>query len=184
MKNYLKHIAGAKALCAIAFLLPLLSSAQYPSIQLGFTKDDTVKVCKAVVMNSASEPAADVSVNFFVKRFFGLLPVGGSVSTDEHGVAKVNFPANIPVDEEGNVKVIVRMEDDEAVTTEAIAPWGIKNMKEDLSKKNALWASRSNIAIALMFVSNLIIVAIWGVMIYIVYLVYFRIPRVGTKIHT
>lgn len=178
MNKYIKNkIQGL--LISSALLLPLFIQAQYPSIKLSFIIQDTVKVCKAVVMNSETEPAKEVSVAFFVKRFFGMLPIGTSVSTDENGVAIVKYPLTVPVDDKGNVVVIAQLEDDESVAAEANSPWGLKKSLEDVAKKNALWAPRSNVALTLMLISNLIIIAIWGVMAYIVYLVFFKIRKVG-----
>ncbi len=179
MKKHVKYSLGMKAILFGALLMPLFTMAQYPTIKLSFEMVDTVKFCKAVVMNSATEPATEVSVNFFVKRFYGLLPIGASTSTDENGVAKVNFPVTVPLDEQGKVEVIARLEDDETVISEGAAPWGIQRKVEDMSKQNEIWAPRSNVALSLIVASNLIILVIWGVMAYVVYLVYFRIPKVG-----
>ncbi|MDP1727565.1 MAG: hypothetical protein Q8M15_12340 [Bacteroidota bacterium] len=180
MNKYLKYMIP-EILLSSALLLPLFTCAQYPSIKLSFIIQDTVKVCKAVVMNSETEPAKDVSVAFFVKRFFGMLPIGTSVSTDEKGVATVNYPLSVPADDKGNVVVVVRLEDDESIAAEANSPWGIKISPEDVAKKNALWAPRSNVALTLMLISNLIIIAIWGVMAYIVYQVFYKIRKIGMQ---
>lgn len=184
MNKYVKYHIMKKALFTFVLLIPLFSIAQYPSIKLSFITEDTVKICKAVVMKSETEPAAEVGVTFFVKRFFGMLPIGSAVTTNEQGEAKVNFPVTIPADEKGNVVIVASLEDDSEVAAEATTAWGAKLKSEDLTKQNALWAPRSNVAITLMVVSNLIIVAIWGVMAYIVYLVFFRIPKTGMNTHT
>ncbi len=184
MRKYINYIIPEKALLLVALLVPLCSMAQYPTIKLSFVTEDTLKVCKAVVMNSATEPGTELGVTFFVKRVLGLLPIGNSVATDENGVAKVNFPVSIPVDENGIVTVMARLEDNEEVAVEAISPWGMKRNTEDVSSQNAIWSSRSNVAITLMIISNLIIVGIWGVMAYVVYLVFFRIPKVGLNNQT
>ncbi len=178
MNTYIKNRLQVILFGSVLFM-PIFTQAQYPSIKLSFVTEDTVKVCKAVVMNSETEPASEVSVVFFVKRFFGMLPIETSVSTNEKGVAIVKYPLTVPVDDKGNVTVVARLEDDESVAAEANSPWGIKINPEDVAKKNALWAPRSNVALTLMLVSNLIILAIWGVMAYIVYQVFFKIRQLG-----
>src|ERR1043166_2889673 len=164
-------------LCSVALVVPFYSQADPQSIKLSFVMEDTVKMCQALVLDEAGKPAAEVSVNFFVKRFFGLLPVGEAASTDANGMARVNFPLTIPEDDKGGVSIIASLDDDEDIKSEAVSTWGIKRKTDDATNQKALWASRSNVPTYLMLATNFTIIVIWGTMFYLIYQLFFRLRK-------
>ncbi len=150
-------------------------------LKLSFAKEDSLNVCKVNVV-SEGQPVAEVSVKLFVKRLFGLLPVGEE-STDETGVASFEVPNDIPADASGKLTIIAKIEDDENyenVETEAAVNWGVI-IKDDDSVKldRSLSASRENAPIYFIIVSNLIIAGIWGTIFYVILQV-FKIKRISS----
>ncbi|MFA6261471.1 MAG: NrfD/PsrC family molybdoenzyme membrane anchor subunit [Bacteroidia bacterium] len=166
----------------VALILPGMLHAQEYTVSLTLGKEDTVKVCQALV-TADGLPAEEQGVKFYVKRFFGLLPLGPAVYTDENGIAKTNFLLNLPGDSAGNLNVVASLEDDEEVLDEATAPWGFINKPQIVNDQKALWASRTNVPTYFIIVSNLIIVAIWIGMFYVMYLLFYKIRQSGIDIH-
>lgn len=180
----MKSIKNLFIISLIAFVIPVFSFAQEneAKITLNFVKEGDGNVCKAVV-TSQDKPVKDVTVKLFVQRLFGLLPVGDGIATDENGVAAFNFPKDIPCDNNCKIGVIAKIEDDEKfgnVLAKGEVDWGVKR---EISKteivERSLSASRERAPIYFMVASDLIIVAIWGTLIYIIFQV-FKIKRISS----
>ena len=150
-------------------------------IELNFSKEDTLNICKATV-TSEGQPVAEVSVKLGIKRLFGLLPAG-ETTTDESGVASFELPNDVPGDSKGNLVIVAKIEDDENYENTEVQKeinWGaIKKEKENDKMMRALWASRENAPFYFIIASNLIILGIWGTIIYVVLQV-FKIKRISS----
>ena len=150
-------------------------------LTISFTQIDSVNVCKALV-TSDEKGVKDVSVKLFVHRLFGLLPVGEAVSTDENGIAIFKFPSDIPAESNGKLSVIAKVEDDDnygSLDAKGEINWGIvKNLSGSEKMERSLSASRERAPIYFMVTSDLIILGIWGTLIYIVFQV-FKIKRIS-----
>ncbi len=146
---------------------------------LSFEMEDSTKVCKVQVI-SEEKPVSEVAVKIYVQRLFSQLPVGDDATTDENGIAKINFPEDIPGDEKGNLTVIAKIEDDEnygTLETKENINWGIPKVKaEEMGR--SLYASRENAPIYFIVVSNLIILGIWGTLIYVITQI-FKIKKIS-----
>lgn len=156
-------------------------AAQDPEAKLVMTFDteDSVRMCK-VAVTSADTAVAEVEVKLYVKRLFSLLPVGSATATDEDGVASFEFPDNIPADLDGKLTVIAKIEDDENFGNAEIQSqigWGIPR-KDSGEMGRSLSSSRANAPIYFIVVSNLIIIGIWGTLIYVILQV-FKIKKLG-----
>jgi len=173
----------ANFLVFIALLLPALkSSAQdekKATMTLSFIRQDSVKLCNATVL-SDKIPVKGTDVHFYIKRSFSLLPVGKAIETDENGEASVNLPMDIPGDQNGNVIVVAKIEDDDNfgnVETSAGIKWDVLPDKHnDTWGSRSLSASREKAPMFLIIASNLIIAVIWGTIFYVV-LQIFRIRK-------
>lgn len=159
----------------------LFAQDKQAELKLDFTKEDSVNVCNVNVV-SEGKPAAEVTVKLFVKRLFGLLSLG-EIATDESGVARFEVPADIPGDAKGVYKIIAKIEDDENIeNTEAQNDinWGVirsKSLKKD--HERSLSASRGQAPVYFIIISNLIIILIWGTIIYCILQV-FKIKRISS----
>lgn len=138
-------------------------------ITLSFDVVDSVKTCKALV-TSGDAPVKEVEVKLYVKRLFSLLPIGGAVATDEEGIASFEFPNDIPADMDGKLTVIAKTEDDENVGTieaSATSDWGIPRGGNEILERS-LSGSRSKAPWIFIIASNVIIIGIWGTLIYVI----------------
>jgi hypothetical protein len=146
---------------------------------------DSIKTVIANVWEKDStgqkNPQEKVEIGFFVERPLSPLPIGGSSRTDEKGVASMVFPDDLPGDEEGNIKVLVRiLESDDYGTVEVSENmvWGTPTLIVDSDTQRSLWASSANAPITLLIFINSLIVGVWGVIFYILYKV-FQIRKIG-----
>ena len=181
MKKYIRSKIFRYQLLAILISIPFYLFAQDgdQTIKLTLTQNDSAKVCTAVVLNKDSKPAQAVAVNFYIKRSVGLLPIASMEKTDENGEASTIFPKSIPGDSLGNVTVIARLEDDEAIMDQKIISWGTKVKYSNEIDQRTLWGSRSNAPTYLIIISNAIILGIWGTMGYILFQLFFKIRKRG-----
>ena len=129
-------------------------------------------------------PQEKVGIRFLVDRPLGELPLSEEyISTDSKGFASVNFPNDLPGDFEGNVKIIVRIDDhDDYGTIEeyGILRWGIPTLIHDETIVRSLWASGANAPFLLLLLVNGLILGVWGILLYILYEIYI-ISRLGEK---
>jgi hypothetical protein len=131
-------------------------------------------------------PAAGVEMKIFIKRQFGRLPVGEeSYTSDDNGKVEMDFTvANVPGDASGKITVGAFVEDNEdfgnLVVTKDV-PWGAPLVvKHDEFNDRTLWATRDKTPVWLLIFPNLIIVVVWGLIVYLL-LQILRIRRIGKE---
>jgi len=114
------------------------------ALVMEFMEGDSLNLVTAkvyeILENGEQTPAREIKVNFYVKRYFADMLIGGSRNyTDEQGSVSITFPEGIP-GEEGVLRVVARVEDTEykpVEQTQEVA-WGTK--KETYwNEKRALW---------------------------------------------
>lgn len=142
--------------------------------------------------DSAGEsiPQEDVEIEFLVERPLSPLPImdvfnpsddEGNTFTDKNGNISLNFPDDLPGDIDGNLQILIRIvEHDDYGTVEVsdIKQWGVPTVINDLTLKRSLWASSANAPISLLIFINSLILAVWGIIFYIVYKI-FHIRKLG-----
>lgn len=121
------------------------------------------------------KPAADIKVGVYVKRYFGLLPIGGNrIYTDKEGNICVNFPEDLPGnDASGNLDVIVQVEDMdyETIVAEENIDWGIAKPVYDFDGIYALWRTNDHQPWWMVFMFVGIGGGIWLVIFYVLLLI-------------
>lgn len=156
----------------------ILAFAQDSKISLSTATEDSTFIIKATV-TAGDSAMKEVGVKFFAQRTFKPLPLGGTATTDENGVATLTFPVDLPGDSGGNVQVIAQLEDDDAIESQISVPWGKKVSHFTERNERALWASRPKAPWYLILAANTIIAGVWGTMLYIVFLIFFRLKKAG-----
>ena len=143
--------------------------SQETKMTLNFTVEDSVKKCNVSV--TANDTAVkEVEVKLYVKRLYSLLPIGKAAVTDETGNATFDFPNDIPADLNGKLLEIAKVEDPAAEVSKEVN-WGVPRA-EIAPLERSLAASREKAPYYLMIVSNLIIIGIWGTLLFVVWEVY------------
>ena len=120
------------------------------------------------------EAVPDVELKFFVKRYFGRLPIGEDFyNTDESGRAELEFESTLPGDAEGNIQLGAIIEDNEEFgTISALTQqkWGVPLIDDNREfESRTLWATRDKTPYWLLIFPNLIILGVWGIIGYLVF---------------
>ena len=138
MKNrrniWLKIITGVLVAGPMVFFQNLhaqdSTEAAKAAIVLSFSVEDSVKQVKAKVTRTNADgqtiPAAVVEIYVYVKKSFGLLPLGDPQTTDENGEVSFEFPGDLPGDATGTVTVVAKFEEHEelgSMETSATVKW-------------------------------------------------------------
>ena len=158
------------------------------NLDVRFVIEDSVKQIHVLVSETDSIgieiPQEDVEIKFLVDRPLSPLPIGGEFNTtDEEGKVSMDFPNDLPGDEEGFLNVFVRIienEDYGTVEISEVRQWGIPVSFTDDTLKRSLWASGANAPLSLIIFINSVIVVVWMILFFIVYKI-FRIRKLGLK---
>lgn len=169
MKKY-KFIIGL--FLALSFGLRSNAQEKTANMRISFEKVDSASTVCKVLVTSEDKPLAEVAVKLYVERLFGLLPIKDEVTSDENGIAIFEFPTNIPLNENGLLNVIAKVEDDDNYGSfEANAETTI-GVKPDLSfltkRERSISAGRDRAPIYFIIASIVLISGIWGTLIYVV----------------
>ncbi|MFT7605534.1 MAG: hypothetical protein ACI8VT_003129 [Saprospiraceae bacterium] len=127
-------------------------------------------------------PMEEVEARIYVKRLFGLLPLTeGFETTNEEGILSLEFPDDIPGDENGNLAIVAQVEDHDefgSLRSTKQIDWGVPLKEDEHELDRELWSARSNAPILLILISNILIIGIWGIIGYIVFLL-IKINKIG-----
>jgi hypothetical protein len=151
-------------------------------VTVSFEEDEESKTVIAKALDKDGVPIEDLEMYFFVERTLSLLPIGDDFYfTDEDGIIEVEFPMDLPGDENGNVTIVTKiMESDEYndLSVESVKQWGIPIVIEDpKNEKRSLWAAAANAPMSLILIICSLILAVWYVICYILYKLY-RISKI------
>lgn len=145
------------------------------NIDLSFHQTDSLKQITAIALEQdcvgQEIPIEGLDIYFYVQRSFSLLPIGSVFNTtDESGKVEIDFPLDLPGDENGNIILIVKVEDSPPyrdTTLKKNISWGVPLVINNQENKRTLWAASSNAPLSLIFLVNSILLVVWGLIIYI-----------------
>lgn len=172
----------------INYLRVLVDPSAIPppkNVKLEVLTGEEIKTITASVLSgdSLKQPIAEVDVHFYVQTDFGLMRLGEpSNYTGPDGKVKVVFPENIVGDTEGNVKLVVKIENNFLYNdTELLVEkkWGKPLVShEDEFQGRSLFGARDKSPVWLLLLANGILVAVWAVILFVI-INLFRIKREG-----
>jgi cytochrome c5 len=133
--------------------------------------------------DSGKLPLSEVDIHFYIKRGFGMMRIGDlSNYTGANGKVKIVFPEKIVGDIDGNVELLVKVENNflyNDAQLSIIKKWGSPLLShEEKFNNRALWGSRDKSPIWLLLLANGIIASVWAVIAYVVYNL-IRIKKAG-----
>jgi hypothetical protein len=169
------HLNIAAFILLLAMQLPvqrLFAQEQKTAVlKLSFSNTDSTKTVVAT-LTADSLPLKEKEVHLYAKRMYTLLPVGKVATTDENGHATIDFPNDLPGDQNKMIVIVGKLEKDEIYGTvqgQGEVKWGAKLKGESADFGNrSLSASREKAPMVLVVVSTLIIMLIWGTIFYII----------------
>lgn len=144
-----------------------------------------VQVMKLV--NNEWIPAKDVELKVGIRRMGGDLRIGDeeTYTTDSLGKVNAEFKLDsIPGDEKGNLILVARIEDNDQfgnLSIEKPVTWGMPFKDLNSFSGRTLWGARGRAPVWLMLIAYSIMLAVWSVIIYLIYLV-IRIKSLGKKL--
>lgn len=115
-------------------------------IELGSMEEKTVTIA-LTEKNVEGEvvPVVDEFVSISIERLYSLLPIGDG-TTDENGMLEFTYEDEIPGDEDGDVNIVVKLEESDlygTVEAEKQAKWGTPvDYSVDVSAR-ALWSDQA-----------------------------------------
>lgn len=134
------------------------------------------------VDSAGTKPVEYAEIKFYIQRSIADLPMDEDVHiTDENGEASVDFPNSIPSVKNGEVEIIVKVEENDELGTiisTTKVDWGVKVPENDIYDKRTLWSTRDKAPIWLLIFPNLILLGIWGVIAYLIVQI-FKIRQSG-----
>jgi len=149
-------------------------------LDVDFIVRDSIKLIQASVKERDSVgtrlPTEDVEIKFLVERPFSRLPIGGAYNIiNEEGTATIEFPDDLPGDSMGHIIVFVKIEDSDVygnIEKMGDVIWGVPTVFDDATTARSLWAAGANAPYSLLVLVNSLIVAVWGIMLFIVIRIY------------
>lgn len=128
-----------------------------------------------------SVPVQNTKIKFGVKRYFGELPVGGSVFSNAEGNAVVPYTdTTIIGDTVGNIVLVVKLDDmdyDAAQWTDALQ-WGAVNTAQYWTDRRALWKNNDYVPLWLLASYGGVLALVFGVILYVMLLL-LKIKKLG-----
>lgn len=133
---------------------------------------DSINYITATLLDKAKDSLiSDVILKVQVQRLFKPLRIGDEFNTtDENGTIIVKIPEGIPgVDGILTLEVVLN-ESDEYGTVKALvkAPVGTKIVDESTFDERTMWSPRDKTPLFLLIFPNLLILGIWGIIIYLI----------------
>ncbi|MEI7662329.1 MAG: c-type cytochrome [Bacteroidota bacterium] len=131
-----------------------------------------VVTAREKLKDSDNAPAGGIEVLLSVKRYFGSMQVGDMKTTNSHGEAFFEFPADLPGNSAGNVELTARVNDPRSqmktTPVSATLAIGVPTNKPGLTEARAWWSTRNHAPIWLLLTYCLSVIVVWGFIVYIV----------------
>lgn len=148
-------------------------------IELSLTEEDSIRTIKAALhayTDSGLVSVPETDLLLVVSRLLSDIGAGEEefYTTDENGEVSAPFIFKFPGDETGNIRMGAKIEDHELYgnlkTTQNIQ-WGTPMLADHSFAKRSLWATRDKTPIWLLIFPNLLIIGVWGTIVYLINLI-------------
>ncbi len=159
--------------------------SQKGSIDMKKHDDATQVFANVSITNVEGETdiAKGVAVQFYVKRYFGTLPLGDAVLTNQVGTAVLNFPNDIPGDEEGAIEVIAEFKNKDAygnATSSIVANYGTHLEYVNITDKREMWGANDRVPLWILFSYLSVVIGVWFVIGYVIFQL-IRLKKLGKQ---
>ncbi|MFH4963440.1 hypothetical protein V8G69_00425 [Gaetbulibacter sp. M235] len=135
------------------------------------TKDSINYITATLIDKSTDSVVSDALLRVQVQRLFRPLRIGEEFnSTDETGTIIVPIEEGIPgVDGKLTFEVVLKDSDDFGTVKALVnAPIGVPIVEESTFDERTMWSPRNKTPLFLLIFPNLIILGIWGIIIYLI----------------
>ena len=134
-------------------------------LEMTLQEVDTIRTISLKAFTSENRKEIPVSgeiVMIYVPRMFSLLPVG-EASLDENGTASLEFPPDIPGDNEGNLTIISKFEEHPVfgnVEVKVVKKWGVPVLNSAPIAHRALWTKTA--PMWMIITLSILLTGVWG----------------------
>ena len=135
------------------------------------TKDSINYISSTLRETSTDSLLVDQSLNVQVQRLFKPLRIGKEFNnTDDNGTIIVPIEEGIPGVDGNLIIEVVLYDSDEYGTVKAMveAPIGVQIVDESTFDQRTMWSPRNKTPIFILVFTNLLIVGIWGIIVYLI----------------
>jgi len=160
--------------------IEVAGSAGSQLAKLSITYDSIGNKLNVLVSDTSNKPLKGARIALFVKRYFGSLPILDPAVSNDKGIVTFQLPKDIPGDRKGSVEFIAKLsnESGDDIKKSVKLAIGIPNTKPPLTQDRAMWNVVEKAPIWLLLTYTLVVVGIWGFLIYII-LQLIRIKKVS-----
>jgi mono/diheme cytochrome c family protein len=141
------------------------------------------KIDVKIIQQINKLPIIGAKLSLYAKRNFGWLPLDEMRSTNTSGILTFKYPKDLPGDKEGNVNVkvnIANADGTEQTIIDTIIKTDIKCNQNNILDNRAMWNVRSMAPIWLILSYSGAVLAAWGVIFYIIWLL-LKIRKKGAE---
>lgn len=183
--NYIRSFDENKKVAAAITTIKKVGQSVGAPYQLSLSYNLDESSLTAFVEGTSTDgsfaPASNIEVGFFVKRYFGKLPIGdrGGV-TDEGGMIHANIPTDLPGGKEGKALAIAKLSDVDVfgdVSAEVEVNVKAVEIVNPLDERS-LWTVRVMAPWWLIFTYFGILIGVWGTLGYVVFQL-FKLKKAG-----
>jgi hypothetical protein len=134
-------------------------------LEMTLSETDSIKTVNITAFtseNGKDKPVSEETVIICVPRMFSLLPVGEAY-LDENGTASFEFPPDIPGDNDGNLKIIAKFDDNPTygnVEKSIVKKWGVPRDISTPSAHRALWTKSP--PMWMIITLSILLMGVWG----------------------
>ncbi|WP_166961010.1 hypothetical protein [Yeosuana marina] len=142
------------------------------NIEANLVEIDSINYIKATLFDASTHtPLTDRLLHVQVQRLFRPLRIGPEYNTtDEHGTIIVPIDKDIPgVDGNLTFEVVLKDTDDFGTVKALVnAPIGVPIVDESTFDERTMWSPRNKTPYMLLILPNLVILGLWGLIIYLI----------------
>jgi hypothetical protein len=134
-------------------------------LEVSYNQTDSIRTITAkayTISNGKQLPVSGEPVLVYTPRMFSLLPLG-EISLDANGTGSLEFPADLPGDKEGKIKIITRFEENANfgnVEKQMELKWGVPTDYSVPSTHRALWTKTA--PRWMIYTLSILLTGVWG----------------------
>ncbi len=135
------------------------------NLEMSLTETDSIRTITLKAFTTENKIATPVSgeiVVVYVPRMFSLLPIG-EATLDNNGMTSLEFPRDLPGDNEGNLTIISRFEQHPTfgnVERKAVVKWGIIPQNSVPLAHRSLWTKTP--PMWMIVTLSILLTGVWG----------------------
>jgi len=133
----------------------------------------SIRVFVSSIREQKRMPVGGAEIRLLAARYFGNLPIGEAKATDSQGKVVFDFPADLPGDSTGNIRLLVKPADESAfgeARADTLLNVGLPTYRPPLNEPRAIWNVVQKTPVWLLITYLVSVLAVWGLIFYVLLL--------------